>query len=288
MKYYQLNCPAHTPIKLLFDQSSSSSKYGTIRKNTQKYYKRKRLIRCIYLILSPIMVLNYMFSELNCMLSIISPSRAMWSASTTGHPRSLSRLETVLLPVAIPPVKPTINMAPNKQQLATRTCSFGVYFAIINLNCLGSTGASCDYRHLSPLIPRGLSVVKWQSHASYRDSTAWQNNMASTTGGIILVIILSSNLHSTLQSTCSHFQGPPLPNRPFITVWHTPTELCKTKWNVTLDFSAFDFVVNPDQTWCGEHIVIFYNSQLGLYPYYDSNVKAVNGGLPQVNSSLQK
>lgn len=160
MKYYQLNCPAHTPIKLLFDQSSGSSKYGTIRKNTQKYFKRKRLIRCIYLIFSPIMVLNYMFSELNCMLSIISPSRAMWSASTTGHPRSLSRLETVLLPVAIPPVKPTINMAPNKQQLATRTCSFGVYFAIINLNCLGSTGASCDYRHLSPLIPRGLSVVK--------------------------------------------------------------------------------------------------------------------------------
>ena len=34
MKYYQLNCPAHTPIKLLFDQSSGSSKYGTIRKNT--------------------------------------------------------------------------------------------------------------------------------------------------------------------------------------------------------------------------------------------------------------
>lgn len=112
--------------------------------------------------------------------------------------------------------------------------------------------------------------------------------MASTTGGIILAIILSSSLHATLQSTCSHFQGPPLPNRPFITVWHTPTELCKTKWNVTLDFSAFDFVVNPDQTWCGEHIVIFYNSQLGLYPYYDSNGKAVNGGLPQVNSSLQK
>lgn len=70
MKYYQLNCPAHTPIKLLFDQSSGSSKYGTIRKNTQKYYKRKRLIRCIYLIFSPIMVVNYMFSELNCMLQL--------------------------------------------------------------------------------------------------------------------------------------------------------------------------------------------------------------------------
>lgn len=59
--------------------------------------------------------------------------------------------------------------------------------------------------------------------------------------------------------------------------------MCKTKWNVTLDFSAFDFVVNPDQTWCGQYIVIFYNQQLGLYPYFDSDGKAVNEGLPQVN-----
>lgn len=119
------------------------------------------------------MVINYMVSELNCMLSIISPSRAMWSASTTGHPRSLSRLETVLLPVAIPPVKPTINMAPNKQQLATRTCSFGVYFAIINLNCLGSTGVNWGELRLPSLVtplPQGFiccqvtvtCIIPWQ------------------------------------------------------------------------------------------------------------------------------
>ena len=79
-------------------------------------------------------------------------------------------------------------------------------------------------------------------------------------------------------------KGPPLPNRPFITVWNTPTDKCKDKWNVSLDLDAFDFVVNRNQTWCGEYIVIFYNDQLGLYPFFDSDGKAVNGGLPQVHS----
>ena len=96
------------------------------------------------------------------------------------------------------------------------------------------------------------------------------------------MITFASSLPALL-STCSQFEGPPLPNRPFITVWNAPTDMCKAKWNVTLDFSPFDFVVNPDQKWCGEHIVIFYNQQLGLYPYFDSDGKAVNGGLPQVN-----
>lgn len=79
-------------------------------------------------------------------------------------------------------------------------------------------------------------------------------------------------------------EGPPLPNRPFLTVWNTPIDKCKDKWNVSLDLDAFDFVVNRNQTWCGEYIVIFYNNQLGLYPFFDSDGKAVNGGLPQVHS----
>lgn len=87
---------------------------------------------------------------------------------------------------------------------------------------------------------------------------------------------------TALPYACSRVEGPPLPNRPFITVWNAPTDKCTSNWNVTLDFSAFDFVVNPDQKWRGEYIVIFYNTQLGLFPYFDSDGKAVNGGLPQV------
>lgn len=89
-------------------------------------------------------------------------------------------------------------------------------------------------------------------------------------------------LLTALPCACSRVTGPPLPDRPFITVWNTPTDNCTSNWNVTLDLSAFDFVVNPDQTWRGEYIVIFYNHQLGLFPYFDSDGKAVNGGLPQV------
>ncbi|CAH3018592.1 unnamed protein product [Porites evermanni] len=80
------------------------------------------------------------------------------------------------------------------------------------------------------------------------------------------------------------FQGPPLPNKPFITVWNTPTDRCEPEWNVSLDLSAFDIVVNKDQRWCGEYIVIFYDTQLGLYPYFDSNRKAFNGGVPQLGN----
>ena len=90
---------------------------------------------------------------------------------------------------------------------------------------------------------------------------------------LILSVVLCS-------SGC--FQGPPLPNKPFITVWNTPTDRCEPEWNVSLDLSAFDIVVNKDQKWCGEYIVIFYDTQLGLYPYLDSNGKAFIGGLPQV------
>ena len=80
----------------------------------------------------------------------------------------------------------------------------------------------------------------------------------------------------------SNVHGPPLPNRPFITVWNTPTSNCKYRWNVTLNLSAFDFVVNREQLWLGEYIAIFYSNQIGLYPYFDENGTAVNGGLPQV------
>ena len=93
----------------------------------------------------------------------------------------------------------------------------------------------------------------------------------------IVLLILSVAVCSS-----ASFQGPPLSNKPFITVWNTPTDQCKPKWNVSLDLSAFDIVVNKDQKWCGEYIVIFYNTQLGLYPYFDSNGNTFNGGLPQV------
>ena len=54
---------------------------------------------------------------LSSMKFYVLPSRATWSASITWQPRSLNILETVLFPVAIPPVNPTINIV-----LETNSC----------------------------------------------------------------------------------------------------------------------------------------------------------------------
>ena len=77
--------------------------------------------------------------------------------------------------------------------------------------------------------------------------------------------------------------GPPLPDRPFLSVWNVPSENCAKKWNVSLNLSSFDIVFNHDMSWRGKFIVIFYKDQIGLYPYFDDNGTAVNGGLPQVS-----
>ncbi|XP_069822643.1 hyaluronidase-1 [Dendropsophus ebraccatus] len=78
-----------------------------------------------------------------------------------------------------------------------------------------------------------------------------------------------------------------LPGRPFITIWNAPISRCWDKYGVALDFNAFDIVVNENHSFVGSDIVIFYSSQLGLYPYYDENGNSINGGTPQ-NASLSE
>nr|DBA18360.1 TPA: hypothetical protein GDO54_016613 [Pyxicephalus adspersus] len=76
-----------------------------------------------------------------------------------------------------------------------------------------------------------------------------------------------------------------LPGRPFVTVWNAPTSQCWDKYGVDLDLDPFDVVVNQNQSFAGGEMVIFYRSQLGLYPYYGEDGDSINGGLPQ-NGSL--
>lgn len=47
---------------------------------------------------------------LKLLLVCYLPSLAIWSASISGQPRDLNICDTVLLPVAIPPVNPIINI----------------------------------------------------------------------------------------------------------------------------------------------------------------------------------
>lgn len=76
-----------------------------------------------------------------------------------------------------------------------------------------------------------------------------------------------------------------LPGRPFVTIWNAPTSQCWEKYGVDLDLDPFDIVVNENQSFSGSEMVIFYKTELGLYPYYDLDDNPINGGLPQ-NISL--
>lgn len=79
------------------------------------------------------------------------------------------------------------------------------------------------------------------------------------------------------------FKGPSLPNSNFIPLWNAPTESCKEKWDVDLHLSDYGIIHNDQQIFHGEFINIF-NPKLGLWPYYDDDGTAVNGGLPQVST----
>ena len=82
----------------------------------------------------------------------------------------------------------------------------------------------------------------------------------------------------------SNILWPAVPQRPFVTVWNIDTSACKKKYNVSIDLSYFDIVVNPNQTRSGVNIVIFYAPLLGFYPRFDEDKKPINGGIPQLGN----
>ncbi|NXT55539.1 HYAL2 protein, partial [Pluvianellus socialis] len=81
--------------------------------------------------------------------------------------------------------------------------------------------------------------------------------------------------------------APLLTRRPFLVAWNVPTQDCKPRFQVSLDFSLFDVHASPNEGFVGQNLTIFYKERLGLYPYYTSQRVAVNGGVPQ-NSSLSE
>ncbi|XP_067417301.1 hyaluronidase-2 [Emydura macquarii macquarii] len=79
--------------------------------------------------------------------------------------------------------------------------------------------------------------------------------------------------------------APLFNHKPFIVAWNAPTQDCKPRFKVQLDFSLFDLQASPNEGFVDQDLTIFYKERLGLYPYYDQQQAAVNGGVPQ-NSSL--
>ncbi|XP_061689628.1 hyaluronidase-2 [Syngnathoides biaculeatus] len=71
---------------------------------------------------------------------------------------------------------------------------------------------------------------------------------------------------------------------PVLLVWNAPTQDCFPRHGVTLPLEQFDIVASPNEGFVRQNVTIFYKERLGLYPYYERDGTAVNGGLPQLAS----
>ncbi|XP_066553613.1 hyaluronidase-2 isoform X2 [Amia ocellicauda] len=79
---------------------------------------------------------------------------------------------------------------------------------------------------------------------------------------------------------------PLLSNKPLLLAWNAPTEDCRPRHKVIFNLEQFEITASPNEGFVGQNLTIFYKDRLGLYPYYEKDQTAVNGGLPQL-SSLQ-
>ncbi|KAM5255743.1 hyaluronidase-4-like [Ctenodactylus gundi] len=82
-------------------------------------------------------------------------------------------------------------------------------------------------------------------------------------------------------------QLPIYQKKPFIAAWNAPTDLCLTRYNLTVNLKVFQLTGSTLAKARGQTVTIFYLNRLGYYPRYTSEGVPVNGGLPQ-NTSLQE
>lgn len=98
----------------------------------------------------------------------------------------------------------------------------------------------------------------------------------------LLVTVISALETDALLHVKSNILGPPLVNHPFVVTWDVASEACQNKYGIDINLQDFDIVHNPDKSWDGDNLVIYYKDQIGLHPYYNENGQPVNGGLPQL------
>ena len=73
----------------------------------------------------------------------------------------------------------------------------------------------------------------------------------------------------------------PLLQKPLILAWNAPTEDCTPRHGVRFQLNQFDIVASPNEAFVRQNLTIFYKDRLGMYPYYERDRVAINGGIPQ-------
>ncbi|KAK3714903.1 hypothetical protein QZH41_010904 [Actinostola sp. cb2023] len=98
---------------------------------------------------------------------------------------------------------------------------------------------------------------------------------------------------SVAQDTFCQCEKFPIDGKPFVALWNAPTGGCEKNFSIKIELDDFKIRANPLQTWNGKYVVVFYNAQLGFYPYYTNaaGTRSYNGGMPQIidiNAHLEK
>lgn len=75
---------------------------------------------------------------------------------------------------------------------------------------------------------------------------------------------------------------------PFVAYWNVPSYDCAHKFDIDFHLDKYGITANTGQNFTGDNIVLFYDNELGYYPFYSEKTsEPVNGGLPQmVNLSI--
>ncbi|XP_058856490.1 hyaluronidase-1-like [Acipenser ruthenus] len=95
--------------------------------------------------------------------------------------------------------------------------------------------------------------------------------------GLHRAVLLCLTLLSPESGTLQPARAPLLPEQPFLVLWGVPDALCQER----PDPSSFGMVTDTEGALKGGGVTMFYEDSLGLYPYFDSQNRAVAGGLPQ-------
>lgn len=93
-----------------------------------------------------------------------------------------------------------------------------------------------------------------------------------------LLLLLTFTLH--LGGTASD-SASVTRKQGFSVVWNMPTSKCEREFGVSLSLQQHGIIHNAEQRFRGEKITLFYERQLGLYPYISRKGLSVNGGIPQ-------